>query len=88
LTNVLKHANARCVRVALAFHRHQLELDVTDDGSGTTRTGLATIGSGHGLIGMRERVNVFGGTVATGRRPSGDGWSVHARLPVASAGVE
>jgi signal transduction histidine kinase len=81
LTNVLKHANARCVRVALAFHRHQLELDVTDDGSGTTRTGLATIGSGHGLIGMRERVELYGGEIETGPREGG-GFRVRARLPL------
>lgn len=87
LTNVLKHANARCVRVGVAFHRNQVELHVTDDGAEASRTPLASTGSGHGLIGMRERVNVFGGTVATGPNPSGDGWSVHARLPLASVGV-
>jgi signal transduction histidine kinase len=86
LTNVLKHANAHTVRVGVAFHRHQLELDVTDDGSSHPEGNLAAIGAGHGLIGMRERVTVFGGTVTTGPVVDG-GWRVHARLPVTTAGI-
>jgi signal transduction histidine kinase len=80
LTNVLKHANAHCVRVGVAFQRTYLDLEVSDDGSPGPRNGIAT-GPGHGLIGMRERVNVFGGTISAGTAPGG-GWRVHARLPV------
>jgi signal transduction histidine kinase len=83
LTNVLKHADARCVRIALAVHRTHLDLDVTDDGSGAADERLAAAGAGHGLIGMQERVSVFGGTVSTGPTSSG-GWSVRARLPVSA----
>jgi signal transduction histidine kinase len=86
LTNVLKHANAHTVRVGVAFHRHQIELEVTDDGSSQPEGNLAAIGAGHGLIGMRERVTVFGGTVTTGPVVDG-GWRVHARLPVTTAGI-
>jgi signal transduction histidine kinase len=85
LTNVLKHANARCVRVCVAFERNHLDLVVSDDGSAGPRDGLAATGSGHGLIGMRERVNVFGGTISAGA--DGGGWTVHARLPATAAGV-
>jgi signal transduction histidine kinase len=87
LTNVLKHANARTIRVGVAFHRNLLELDVSDDGSPDGRGGLAAAGAGHGLIGMRERVSVFGGTLTAGPGPDG-GWRVHSRLPVAPAGAD
>ena len=80
LTNVLKHANARCVRVGVAFQRNQLELEVSDDG-GDSDSSQVTEGGGHGLIGMRERANVFGGTISAGTSVGG-GWTVHARLPV------
>src|SRR5262249_11894101 len=52
LTNVLKHANAQCVRVAVAFQRSHLDLEVSDDGSPTGGSPVAE-GAGHGLIGMR-----------------------------------
>jgi signal transduction histidine kinase len=81
LTNVLKHAEATRVRVCVAFQRNQLELEVTDDGSAGGRGALANAGAGHGLIGMRERVNVFGGTI-TARAEDGHGWTVRARLPL------
>ena len=86
LTNVLKHADAHCVRVGIAFQRTHLDLEVSDDGSPGARGGIAGAGPGHGLIGMRERVNVFGGTVTAGAT-AGGGWTVHARLPVAAVGV-
>jgi signal transduction histidine kinase len=82
LTNVLKHADAHCVRVCIAFQRTHLDLEVSDDGSPAAGNGIAPPGPGHGLIGMRERVNVFGGTVSAGAA-AGGGWTVHARLPVA-----
>ena len=86
LTNVLKHANATCVRVGVAFQRNHLDLEVSDDGRPGADRGLATAGAGHGLIGMRERVSVFGGTISAGTT-SGGGWRVHARLPVATVAV-
>ena len=86
LTNVLKHADASRVRVAVSFQRGYLDLVVSDDGRRGGQAGLAPEGSGHGLIGMRERASVFGGTITTGRSEDG-GWTVHARLPMATAGV-
>jgi signal transduction histidine kinase len=57
-----------------------VELDITDDGFGTPHQ-LVSISGGNGLIGMRERANVFGGTLDAGPRPGG-GWHVHAVLPI------
>lgn len=87
VTNVLKHAQATTVRVVIAYERNQLELEVSDDGSAVGSSvvqGQSTLGGGgHGLIGMRERATVFGGTISAGRTP-GSGWTVHARLPIAA----
>lgn len=88
LTNVLKHAHATTVDVTVRYRGAHLELDVADDG--TNPTGAADIvrsDAGHGLLGMRERVTVFGGAVAAGPRPCG-GWHVQARLPVDIAELE
>jgi signal transduction histidine kinase len=85
LTNVLKHADAHAVRVALAFARHHLDLEVSDDGA-SSRPGAIGAGAGQGLIGMRERVSVFGGTLSAGTSDNG-GWIVRARLPVTAAGA-
>ena len=86
LTNVLKHANARCVRVGVAFGRNLLDLRVSDDGAAGDGSPfeLSAAGSGHGLIGMRERAKVFGGSITAGWQDGG-GWMVHARLPVNAA---
>ena len=86
LTNVLKHANAHCVRVGVAFTHRELDLEVCDEGQPGSGGAISTAGPGHGLIGMRERATVFGGTVSAGARDGG-GWSVRARLPVAASGA-
>ena len=75
LTNVLKHARAHRVEVSLRCQGRFVEIDVTDDGSGA---GPAQ--GGFGLLGMRERVTVYGGTVQAGPCDGG-GYRVHARLP-------
>jgi signal transduction histidine kinase len=76
LTNALKHAGPATATVQLTYGEQELEIEVVDDGRGGTVNG-----SGHGLIGMRERVMVYGGDLDTG--PSrGGGFRVHARLPV------
>lgn len=79
LTNVLKHAGPdSTATVRLAFEPDSVEVEVTDDGPGRT-TGVA-LGTRKGLIGMRERVELFGGHFAAGPMDAG-GFRVFARLP-------
>ncbi|MGZ6638583.1 MAG: sensor histidine kinase [Solirubrobacteraceae bacterium] len=82
LTNAMKHAPGAQVRVQLALHEHDLEIEVHDDGS-RNEGRLADTGSGLGLIGMRERAESSGGTLEAGPDPDG-GWRLCAVLPVAS----
>jgi signal transduction histidine kinase len=78
VTNVMKHAApARCV-VVLAADGDELRIDVTNDGG--HGVGRESTGGGHGLIGMRERVALYGGELHAGRR-AGGGFAVRARLP-------
>jgi signal transduction histidine kinase len=81
LTNVMKHSHGSPTEVELHYADTELTVRVTDDGTGaTTRT--ADVPSGqHGLLGMRERVRVFGGQLTAGACPGG-GWSVLATLPL------
>jgi signal transduction histidine kinase len=79
LTNARKHGGPTVTAtVTLRFCEDGVAITVTDDGKGTA--GPAD-GQGHGLIGMRERVELFGGTVSAGPRPGG-GYRVAASLPV------
>jgi signal transduction histidine kinase len=77
LTNVLKHAAAHRAQVSLRCLGRCLDIDVTDDGT----SAAAASPGGFGLVGMRERVSVYGGTVQVGYRDGG-GFRVHASLPV------
>jgi signal transduction histidine kinase len=77
LTNVLKHAGRAHATVVVGYEDGALRLEIDDDGRGVN--GRATEG-GHGLIGMRERVAVYGGAFQAGPR-SGGGYRVTARLP-------
>jgi signal transduction histidine kinase len=78
LTNALKHGGPSVhVDVTLNFEPGVLGIDVADDGRGVN--GAATE-SGHGLMGMRERVAVYGGSLDAGPAPGG-GFRVVARLP-------
>jgi signal transduction histidine kinase len=79
LTNTLKHANGARSRVAVRFGSDALELRVEDEG-GVGAGDLAEAGHGRGLIGMRERVAMFGGDFEAG--PSPTGFAVTARLPL------
>jgi signal transduction histidine kinase len=80
LANVAKHAGAARAWVVVRYDRRAVEVEVADDGRGPNGAGPETDG-GHGLVGIRERVAVYDGTVDIGRRPGG-GFVVHARLPV------
>ena len=82
LTNTLKHASAAHVQVRIQRHPDALTIDVVDDGVGATNGNRS--GTGHGLVGMRERVAMFGGTLDAGPRRGG-GFAVCARLPLGDA---
>jgi signal transduction histidine kinase len=82
LTNTLKHARGRRSDVVLRYSDAAVELSVTDDGRG----GADDVRPGHGLIGMRERVALYGGTVSAGPREGG-GFLVDAVIPLAPAVV-
>jgi signal transduction histidine kinase len=84
LTNTLKHAGRAHARVVIRYRDGALDLEVVDDGRGPPPAGSAP-GDGHGLVGMRERVELFGGTLDTGGRPGG-GFRVTAHVPVAELG--
>jgi signal transduction histidine kinase len=80
LTNALKHARAERAQVVVCYGDGDLEVTVSDDGRGA---GSAD-GGGHGLVGMRERVAVFGGELEAGPRAEG-GYRLRAKLPVVLA---
>jgi signal transduction histidine kinase len=84
LTNVLKHAGPARAHVTVRHDDDGVDIEVVDDGRGIGAHGATQDGGGHGLLGMRERVALYDGTLETGRRPGG-GFRVHARLPVPSA---
>ena len=81
LTNTRRHARARRARVRLDHSPCSLRIEVTDDGRGPSG-GPA----GHGLIGMRERAALYGGTLTTGTTPDG-GFRVVADLPRGTPGA-
>jgi signal transduction histidine kinase len=78
LTNAIKHAGAATAEVRLQFGRYWMTVEISDTGRGPQ---LGGGGIGHGLLGMRERVTLYGGTLRAGPRPGG-GFRVYARIPV------
>ncbi|TQS40500.1 sensor histidine kinase [Cryptosporangium phraense] len=87
LTNALKHADAASARVTLEFAVDGVRVSVIDDGHGPTPPLPGTKHLGHGLVGMRERVALYGGTLRTGARPGG-GFRVQAHLPPDGSAVQ
>lgn len=83
LTNALKHAGPATAEVLVRYGERELELSVSDDGRGHDP---AANGGGHGLLGMRERVALYGGELAAGPRPQG-GFALTARLPLDVVGA-
>jgi signal transduction histidine kinase len=79
LTNALKHAPRANVEASVSCTGESLEVDVINDGNATRQGASGHVG--HGLLGMRERVALYGGELVTGPRDSG-GFAVHARLPL------
>jgi signal transduction histidine kinase len=79
LTNVVEHAGPASVTVCVRVGGGVVDVEVCDDGRGAVPAGPRS--GGHGLVGMRERVALYGGSVEAGARPGG-GYRVHARLAV------
>jgi signal transduction histidine kinase len=82
LTNTLRHAHASHAAVTVRYHPDHLVVEVNDDGLGDAAPGA---NSGRGLIGMRERAALFGGSLHAGPRKGG-GFVVHAHLPLCEEG--
>ena len=80
LTNALKHARASRADVTLSYGPDELGIEIRDDGRGLA----ATDGLGHGLVGIGERVKIYGGEMTTGTA-NGGGFVLRTRLPVAHA---
>jgi signal transduction histidine kinase len=80
LTNVLKHAGASHADVTLRYEPDEVQIEVRDDGRGaSTGDGL-----GHGLVGIGERVKLYGGEMTAGPVPGSDGFVLRTRLPLES----
>jgi len=79
LTNTIKHAQATSARLRLRYEGDAVSIEVVDDGRGGS-----VAGTGHGLVGMRERVELYRGTLEAGAS-AGGGFRIHARLPVGHA---
>jgi signal transduction histidine kinase len=77
LTNALRHAHATRADVTIGYRPDQLQLEVRDDGVGGSKSDRP----GHGMIGIRERVRIFGGEMTAGNAPEG-GFVLSARLPL------
>jgi signal transduction histidine kinase len=77
LTNTLKHAGASDADVTVRYRPDELEIEVRDNGRGTATTD----GLGHGLVGIRERVKIYGGEMTTGTA-TGGGFVLSTRLPL------
>jgi signal transduction histidine kinase len=77
LTNALKHAKGARAEVLVRYEGATVQLEIADDGPDTPNGD----GLGHGLVGMRERVALYGGTLDAGPR-AGGGFVLRAELPV------
>jgi signal transduction histidine kinase len=77
LTNVLKHAHASEANVTVGYRSDELDIEIRDNGSGATPSN----GHGHGLVGVRERVKIYGGEMSAGTA-SGGGFVLSTHLPL------
>jgi signal transduction histidine kinase len=83
LTNVLRHAGRAAATVGVEWGE-QLVITVSDDGPGSGNGGGHAVTPGRGLLGLRERLALYGGELAAGPRPGG-GWQVRAVMPTGAA---
>jgi len=81
LTNVLKHAHASEANVTVRYGSDELRIEIRDNGSGAT----ASNGHGHGLVGVRERVKIYGGEMSAGAASEG-GFVLTTHLPLRDDG--
>jgi signal transduction histidine kinase len=87
LTNALKHAGPARAGVTVRYDEREVVLEIIDDGAGVRAdTALQRAGGGHGIVGMRERVALYGGSVQAEPAPDG-GFAVRARLPIPEPAV-
>jgi signal transduction histidine kinase len=87
LTNALKHAGPARAGVTVRYDEREVVLEIIDDGAGMhADPALQRAGGGHGIVGMRERVSLYGGSVQAGPAPDG-GFAVRARLPIPQPAV-
>ncbi len=85
LTNVRRHAGPAVAGVTITYAEGAVEVEVADNGRGLGADPPSSgDGPGHGLVGMRERVALYGGSVSAGPRPGG-GFAVRAQLPLGAA---
>ena len=84
LANAAKHARANRAWVTVRYGQRAIELEIADDGRGSNGSRATPDSGGHGLIGMRERVALYGGSLDAGPQPAG-GYRVRARLPIEGA---
>jgi signal transduction histidine kinase len=82
LTNAIKHAGPARARVNVTLATDCLELVVSDNGHGATPDGNNHREPGHGLVGMNERVRLYGGELYAGPRTGTHGFEVRARIPL------
>jgi signal transduction histidine kinase len=85
LTNALKHAGPTRADVLLTYHPDSIEVEIVDAGivNGYEPEGSDPENPQHGLLGMKERVSLYGGEIATGPCEDGrDGYRVWARIPL------
>ena len=80
LTNALKHAHATNADVTVSYRHDELQLEIRDDGVGSSTTEEPS----HGLVGIRERVKIYGGEMSAGTANTG-GFILNARLPLSGS---
>ncbi len=81
LTNALKHARATNADVTVRYRPDELQIEVRDNGQGNSTSNGN--GLGHGLVGVRERVKIYGGEMSAGTA-NGSGFILSTRLPLST----
>ncbi len=79
LTNALKHARASNAEVTVRYRPDELQIEISDNGEGSSTSN----GLGHGLVGVRERVKIYGGQMSAGSA-NGSGFILSTRLPLSA----